>query len=226
MIAPKSYTAIFKSCIDISETHKIFTFTTSDPFIFLPGQFISIKVSNTDRRSYSIASNPNINEITTIVDISPMGVGSKYLLSLKKGDDIKFYGPLGTLVLPNNYNEYSSFNFICTGTGITPFMPMLNELFTFGYSNNITVLYSEKISKNFVSLPEYPENFNIIKTVTRENSSNYLQGRVTKHLDIIDYSDVSLFYICGNFPMIKEVLKSLQSRKVPRNRIILESFYS
>ncbi|HCW31320.1 TPA: hypothetical protein DGD59_01165, partial [Candidatus Collierbacteria bacterium] len=48
---------------------------------FIPGQFVSLKVNEEGlRRSYSVASLPNKKNIELVVDVAPMGVGSKYVL--------------------------------------------------------------------------------------------------------------------------------------------------
>ena len=63
---------------------------------FTPGQYASLKVSEDGvRRSYSVASLPGERVIDLLVDVSPMGVGSKYILGLKVGDHVEILGFLG-----------------------------------------------------------------------------------------------------------------------------------
>src|SRR5882724_4862241 len=65
---------------------------------FKAGQFVQLLVGKDikDKREYSIITPPaDSGTIGFCVNISPMGIGSKYILSLKAGDTVEFEGPHG-----------------------------------------------------------------------------------------------------------------------------------
>jgi len=96
---------------------------------FIPGQFVSMKVNDEGlRRSYSIASLPKGKEIELLVDIAPMGVGSKYILSLKKGDFMEFLCFLGKFTIDEESLMKDKILFVGTGAGIAPLKPMIEDL--------------------------------------------------------------------------------------------------
>src|SRR3990167_11351528 len=97
-----------------------------DAFDFAAGQYVSLKVAEDGtRRSYSIASAPNTKVIELLVDVGPMGAGSRYILGLKLGDSVEVLGPLGRFTLPPSLKKVL---FVATGSGIVPFRPMIREL--------------------------------------------------------------------------------------------------
>ena len=67
---------------------------------YIPGQFVSLKVNEEGlRRSYSVAGRPNQIEIELVIDVTPMGMGSKFVLGLKDGDMVEVLGFLGKFVV-------------------------------------------------------------------------------------------------------------------------------
>lgn len=95
------------------------------PFSFLAGQYISLKVDDRgQRRSYSIASFPSQAEIELLIDVSPMGIGSRYVLGLQPGDEVEALGPLGRFGINGKRGKKL---FVATGCGIVPLRSMILE---------------------------------------------------------------------------------------------------
>ncbi|MBI3954411.1 hypothetical protein HY333_00025, partial [Candidatus Collierbacteria bacterium] len=113
-----------------------------DRFDFLAGQYVSLKVDEAGiRRSYSIASKPNGKMIDLLVNVGPMGVGSRYVLGLKEGDGVEVLAPVGKFVVDeskmmNGKNKL----FIATGSGIAPFRSMVMDLLTRGFKDQIRLV--------------------------------------------------------------------------------------
>jgi NAD(P)H-flavin reductase len=99
-----------------------------DRMEFLAGQYVSIKVNELgERRSYSIASTPDVNHgVILVAEMIPGGKGSEYIKSLKPGDTVEILGPLGRFVVePANQHKLL---FVATGSGIAPINSMINNL--------------------------------------------------------------------------------------------------
>jgi len=87
-------------------------------FNFLAGQYVSLLVHpDGHRRTYSL-SNPPSRYLELLADITPMGLGSKFILSLKPGDTVDFIGPMGKFV------KTSDGLFLAGGSGIAPYLSM------------------------------------------------------------------------------------------------------
>ena len=66
---------------------------------FKPGQYFLLHTNDTVRH-YSFSNSPTQKDcIDTIVDVSPMGIGSKFLLGLKLNDYVSLRAPLGQFFL-------------------------------------------------------------------------------------------------------------------------------
>jgi benzoyl-CoA 2,3-epoxidase subunit A len=101
-------------------------------FPFLEGQSVGILAPGTGSdgkphlpRLYSVSSprdgeRPNTNNLSLTVKREPMGVCSKYVCDLKKGDKVRLTGPFGaTFLMPDD--PQASLIMVCTGTGSAPF---------------------------------------------------------------------------------------------------------
>ena len=117
------------------------------------------------------------------------------------------------------YHDSSrSLMFIATGTGLIPFLHMMDELKKAGVKKKITLLFgcmneSEDITGNY--LKNYKDYFDIEIQVCVENPTEingYYKGRVTDYLIEKKYNPNSYdFYICGHPNMTDSTVKLLRS---------------
>mgnify|MGYP001159259396 CR=1 FL=1 len=184
-------------------------------FEWKPGQYVGISISSSYRRSYSIYDYDGEN-ISFLIDIRPDGKASHYFKSAKVGNSNQILGPYGKFsVIENNKTK----NFICTGTGIAPFIPMIKSLenknskirLFFGVQKNSDDFAYEIIQNLGIDL-EYS------RCVTREepksdDNINLIAGRVTKVLDEYNFDFMNdEFYICGAPQMVEDSLKILEGK--------------
>ena len=98
---------------------------------FRPGQFISLRVGEDEDgaailRSYSIASSPGQPELSLILKLVDGGVASTWFRRLAVGDRVRFTGPMGFFCL--DLEHPGDVVLGATGVGITPVLPMIDEL--------------------------------------------------------------------------------------------------
>lgn len=196
------------------------------------GQYVSLKVSeNGVRRSYSVAEYKN-NVVKLVVDISPMGVGSLFMYNLAINDELEVMGFLGRFILEeaevkNNEIVY----FVATGTGIAPFLPMINKLLTDNYAGKIILWWGLRYIKGVYWI-EYLEglkskhsNFSYeIYLSQPEGEWNGKVGHVGDTLESIKIGG-SVWYLCGATKMIEEMKIKLREKQVPEELINYEKFY-
>ncbi|MDG1719573.1 MAG: FAD-binding oxidoreductase [Flavobacteriales bacterium] len=196
----------------------------SSKFKFKAGQYITIKhnINGEEiRRSYSLCSDPNTNEIAVGVKRVEGGKMSTFLTKeIKIGDALEVIPPTGNFVF-----EEGNVVAICAGSGITPILSMMkssNSLFTLIYGNKTvesTMFYDEirdiNSDNHFVFSREEVGgcshsriNNSVIETV--------LQG---------DYKD-RVFYICGPGELIENTQKFLIKNGVKNSDIFFEMFTS
>ena len=201
------------------------------------GQFFSIEVANKEFRPYSTVhcsrtppiyfpetkALPVLEEgeyVSFMISTKPGGIASEYFDKVENNQFTTGVGPSGSFrYYPNDRPKA----FIATGTGLAPFVPMvegilknnpLADLSVFFGCWKISDNFCEQFFPNFYNKPAYP-NFKIYilaEDIEGNPQSNFLkEGRVTTVVPatISEVKD-SDYYICGHPAMctaMEEVLK-------------------
>jgi len=191
-------------------------------FSFKPGQFVGIRFQPTYTRAYSVVDLKD-EKLELLIDIKPGGLASQYFEHTKVGDHVSMLGPYGMFSikgdLPNKV-------FICTGTGVAPFISMIRALDLSKFK--ITILFGTRTNANDIAYPYFEEfiskSFNYIQCVTREEPKKpyAVKGRVTEVLEKMISKDQlkvknTEFYVCGASEMIADtvnILKPLGADKI------------
>jgi len=203
---------------------------------FKGGQFLSIKLPYNLRRSYSISSAPeNKNYLETYVDISPNGPGSNYFNSLRVGMEVEFLAPLGNFIFKESIVKTSPAIFLATGTGITPFISMLNEWLP--KSSNPAILYWGLRFEKDVFLKDELErmkslhsnfDYKICLSKPSENwtgEKGYCTEELIKNWNKIAAITTGSFYLCGAEGMIEKASDFLLNHQIGPSQIFHEKFY-
>lgn len=203
---------------------------------FVAGQYVSIKVAeNGTRRSYSISSSPGIQHgFETLVDIEPAGIGCQFLGNLKFGDEIELLAPLGQFVIDTQLGE-EEVVLVATGSGISPFMSMVQDLLQEKQDTRpITLYWGMRYAEHlfwqdeFRLLAENFANFKFHPVLSKAPEEWPLcRGRVTDCLSVhqLSQSTKAGYYLCGSAPMIADVSQVLAGRGVQPEYIHHEKFY-
>jgi len=198
-------------------------------FSFLPGQFVNLTFTDTQSRSYSIASAPDAKHITLLVRIMENGLGSTHLKNMKIDDQIPFRGAFGHFVLQDKPNPIV---FFATGTGIAPFRSMQHELKKHNIDTPITLIYGGKDLEDIAYLDEITTWKHTTFQLGLSRSKDFtgfenqcINGRITQIAQEKEFDKESLFYLCGNGEMIKEVQQILEEKGHPKSLILSERFF-
>ena len=208
---------------NLSATVKSFRLTAPDEFDYEPGQFVTVLIRDSERRSYSITGCEK-GWFEIALNKVPNGVGSTHFHSLKVGDNVKLIGPLGTFMLKD---DTQSAVFVSTGTGITPYVCMIPKLLQktdkkvyliAGFKTEDEILYRDF----FTHLQEKYPHFEYHTITSREGKQGRVQDLLKK---LIPEDFEGDYYLCGLWEMIKDVGQILSSeRKVLKERIIFERY--
>ena len=228
----KTYTGNLKYLEKISSTTIGFTlsFENADKFNFLAGQYVNLKLPNSEEtRSYSLSSAPGASDASFIIRNIPNGKMSSYLdQTAKIGDEMSFTGPYGNFYLrPITKPKL----FIAGGTGIAPFLSMLDVIKTqdnnesirmiFGVSNDVDLVEIDELDKHSENLSD----FKYRTCVTNEKSTHERKGYVTEHIDEewLNGGDVDI-YLCGPGPMVESVRTWLDKKGIKPAGFHYENF--
>lgn len=176
---------------------------------FIPGQYIDLSI-NGIKRSYSIASTPNDNNIHLFIKNYTNGKFSNYLFQKAKENDLlRIEGPKGTYFLPEK-NE-KNIVFISTGTGIAPNLSIIKHAINNDIllPEQITIIHGQKYANEHVyNLEPVFKGIKIIKANSREKKDGFYFGYVQEALieEGFDLKTIKI-YACGNPNMIQESKK-------------------
>lgn len=214
--------------------HYFFEFTEPAAVAMQAGQYVSMQVSERgERRSYSICNSPSeTHGFELLIDITPQGVGSKFLENLQFGQTVNVLAPLGVFFMTDSSSE-SSLNFIATGSGVAPFRSMLMDRLQNHQDQREMTLYwglrhEDKLfwQDEFQELAEAFPHFHFHPVISQPSDKWPLcRGRVTNCLSVHDISLDAGYYLCGNEMMVKDTMALLTAKGVAAEKIHHEKFY-
>ena len=201
------------------------------------GQYLSLKVNDEgERRSYSLASWPSQPDLELLVDTTPMGKGSRFVLDLKPGDEVSILFPLGRFTIEDTVGQISDRKllFVGTGSGIVPLRSMIHSLLEDKkYLGEIHLHWGMRYQqdlfwvKEFEKLSEEYPNFKADITLSQADDRwHACQGHVNDCL-VKHYQSLAGWsaFMCGNKVMIEEVSKLLEEKGMASSQIFHEKFY-
>lgn len=219
---------------EASPSAKTFRLTPVDGYIppFRPGQFINVDMEiNGIRtsRAYTLSSpvtERGYYEIT--VKRAPNAFGSAHMLDdVKVGDTVTSSGPSGTFYrLPCVHGK--RLVFIAGGSGITPFLSMLQtDADKLDHSFDIDLIYGSASEDDIIAKAQLDkleaEGYVRVHHVISNPGENcaYRTGFVTGELiqEIVGDVSACTFYMCGPNVMYRFVRSELEKLGVPRRAI-------
>ena len=198
-------------------------------FSFLPGQFITLRIQNTER-SYSIANPPDKSGLIELcIVLNPEGKVTPMLWQMLPGDTLEISEALGSMTLPESLDE--DLCFVCTGTGVAPFRSMIGHLLQKGeLKHNIYLVFGNRYSADILYKAEFESwsgqnsRFHFIPILSREDGS-YRKGYVHAVYEEIfaDRRDAR-FFVCGWEAMCKETRQRLKAMGYNRKQYTFEQY--
>ncbi len=216
----------------LSDSTIRFSIALDDPgsLTFLPGQYVNVQIPGTDlTRAYSFSSPPGSPIASFVVRNVPNGRMSQYLSEIgKSGDAISFAGPNGSFYLREIKRPVL---FLAGGTGIAPFLSMLESLVSSGASHPIKMVFGVTNDIDLVALEQLDElksklpGFEYRTVVASPESGHERKGYVTEHIESewLNQGDVDI-YLCGPVAMVDAVRNWLSSAGVTPSNFLFEKF--
>ncbi|WP_348811475.1 benzoate 1,2-dioxygenase electron transfer component BenC [Flavobacterium maritimum] len=198
-------------------------------FEFLPGQYVNIEVPGTAlTRSYSFSSQPGTTEGEFLIKLVPGGLMSSYLKDLAtEGTELNIVTPLGSFYLRDVQRELI---FIAGGTGIAPFMAMLEKLKAENNTTPVHLFYGATTGENVVELERLKAfseimPLQIFTCTSDEAAEGHDKGFVTQWInkDILGETAYDI-YICGPNAMVEAVKTTLQKEDINHVNFYMEKF--
>ena len=205
-----------------------FTYNSNAGISPLPGQFILVKILEQPEifRAYSISGIGPGNELRVAIKRVPGGYGTGIIFGTFVLDmEVELEGPMGhELLVDDGANDVL---LVAGGIGITPFIPILQELRAKGH--RATLVYGVNTENDLafhetlLSLSAEGSGISYLPVLAKPQDEYYGQkGFVTDVIRNLDVAD-SHVYMCGPQGMVTAVTSLLREKGVPSERIFAES---
>lgn len=224
-------------------TDTLFSFTMTRPahFKFSAGQFARIGLKVADElvvRAYSVVSSPFDETLEFFSIVVPEGAFTSNLQYLQVGDELYLekiaYGflTLARYQLPLPKDLW----LLATGTGLAPFISMLQDFETWSKYQNINLVYSvrsaaelaytDRIHQIAATFGEGHTGFKFIPIITRDPHAELhqrlpllIENFKLEQAAGIDFNiETSHIMLCGNPQMVEDTKEALKARGLVMNR--------
>ena len=205
-------------------------------FPYKPGQFGFFRIFGghvkPEEHPFSISSDPS-NKSTLSIIIKELGDYTSHIRNVQVGDKAHIDAPYGKFS-HLNYPGEESLVLIAGGVGIAPFQSMLRYMRSNDRERRVILLWGVNDRRDLISMSEFEEmqkdmkNFHFVPVMFKDDSYEGEKGIIdrAKIENILKRYDHNIhdqgYYICGPYIMLKNVISSLKSLGVERNRIHYE----
>ena len=199
--------------------------------LFLPGQYVNITaVSERITRPYSFASAPGSDVATFLIGHLPEGQMSQYLgTKARCGDRLVLGGPFGTFYLRAPMRPLL---FLAAGTGVGPFLSMLEDLSKRGDGDQpVRLIYGARDPADLVEIERIEAlgalipNFSYETICSGPGARHPVTGHVTDHInaETLNHGGADV-YLCGPPEMVERGRQLAAKFGVPLANIYVERF--
>ena len=224
-------------------TNTLFSFTMTRPahFKFTAGQFARIGLKVGDElvvRAYSVVSSPFDETLEFFSIVVPDGAFTSNLQHLKVGDELYLEKiPYGFLTLARYQLPLpQDLWLLATGTGLAPFISMLQDFETWTKYQHINLVYSvrteaelayvARIQEIAETFGEGHQGFKFIPIITRDPNAILhdrlpvliANGELEKESGLAFNPETTHVMLCGNPQMVDDTKDALKARGLTMNR--------
>ena len=224
-------------------THTLFSFTMTRPahFKFTAGQFARIGLKVNDDlivRAYSVVSSPFDETLEFFSIVVPDGAFTSNLQHLQVGDELYLEKiPYGFLTLARYQLPLpKDLWLLVTGTGLAPFISMLQDFETWSKYEKINLVYSVRTASELAYVDRIQEiaetfgeghtGFKFIPIITRDPNATLHDrlpllienGELEKVAGLSFNPETTHVMLCGNPQMVDDTKAALKARGLTMNR--------
>lgn len=190
-------------------THDVKRFVVEKPigYKFIPGQATEISINIPEllkeKRPFSFTGLNSWTTLEFMIKIHRERNGfTKRMERLHLGDELLIRQPFGVITYKGKGV------FIAGGSGITPFVAILRQLYTDNQIEGNTLIFSNKTSDDIILEEEFDQMLgnNFYALLTRENVIGYTEAHIDEEYLAETVRNFNQnFYICGPEAFVKHV---------------------
>jgi ferredoxin-NADP reductase len=188
----------------------------------LPGQHVVVRLTAEDgytaQRSYSLASPPDVPQLHLAVERLDGGEVSPYLTDeLRRGDQLELRGPIGgyfvwSAAADRADGEQRPVQLVAGGSGVAPFLAMVDHHQRQGSSTALRLLYSTRTAADVIGREVLGAETTV--ALTREHPPGWpgVTGRIDRDV-LARYAfppaERPRVFVCGSTPFVEFVAATL-----------------
>lgn len=212
------------------ETADVFTLTLTPepgrpPLHFSPGQFNMLYVFGVGEVPISISGDPARPEVV-VHTVRAVGVVTRALQKVRKGDRVGLRGPYGT-AWPVERAQGHDVVIVAGGIGLAPLRPALYHVLLHRVQHGrVVLLYGARTPRDLLygrELKEWRGRFDIEVDVTVDRGTSDWRGAVGVVTKLIDRSpfqpESTVAFVCGPEVMIRFSVTALERRGVEASNV-------
>ncbi|MDI1461885.1 2Fe-2S iron-sulfur cluster-binding protein [Catellatospora sp. KI3] len=195
-------------------------------FAFRPGQHLTVRLDETERRSYSICSTPaDLREhglLTVGVKRVPGGAFSTRAQEFTPGERLAVLPPLGRFTTELDPSRTRRYGAIVAGSGITPVLSLVATALATEPGSTFTVLCGNRSAAEVMFADaladlkdRFPGRLQLVHVLSREmQPSELLSGRLdtertTALLKAFELAAVDEWFLCGPLGVVRSAREAL-----------------
>lgn len=207
------------------------------PLVFRAGQYVDLLLADGRRRSYSIASTPDlhgINDIELHVRLTPGGHFTPYVFKEMRVRDVMWFeGPLGSFFIRDD--SHKPIILLASGTGFAPMQSIINGAIKANNKRPMTLYWGGRTRADLYALEgvqalaDSTDWLNFVPVLSEARASDNWRGRTGfVHAAVMqDFPDLSAHqvYACGAPVMVDAARADFTSRcRLPRIEFFADAF--
>ncbi|MDA5194467.1 1,2-phenylacetyl-CoA epoxidase subunit PaaE [Govanella unica] len=215
-----------------------------DDYRFIQGQHLTLRslIDGKDvRRSYSICSGVDDNQLRVAIKQIPDGIFSSYANSaLTVGSELEVMTPMGKFSTPLDPAQAKTYVAFAAGSGITPMLSIIKTTLAREPNSNFHLFFGNRSVASIMFREELEDiknrhmtRFSVTNILSREAQDiDILMGRIdgkkAKALlaALCPVSQIDDVFLCGPQAMIEDVSKTLIELGMSKDHIHFELFYT
>jgi NAD(P)H-flavin reductase len=201
---------------------------------FYAGQYINILLPDGEKRSFSFATAPSVNDrIELQIRRIPGGRYTTHVFEqMKVGDAVRFEGPLGSFFLREDSEK--PILFVAGSTGFAPVKSMLEYAFARGLKRKMILYWGVRTLRDLY-LPDLPRqwerahpNFRFVPVLSEPASEDQWTGctGLVHEAILADFPDLSTHqvYACGSAGMVEAAYPAFQAHGLSQDDCFSDAF--
>ncbi len=215
-----------------------------EEYQFFAGQHLNLKTQLNGeeiRRSYSICSSPEEQDLRVGIKKLPNGIFSTYAHThLLPGDEIDVMTPLGNFYTPLDPKHRKHYVAFAAGSGITPVISIMKAVLSTEPQSHFTLFYGNRRAESIIFREQiedlknkHLQHLSVHHVLSQEDpGAEWFHGRIDAEkcgfyfTHLLDPQGVDEVFICGPQPMIESLRDCLPGLGISREKIHSELFTS